>query len=65
MAGLEELWSRFSLTKNEEGGVEVAHSKEVEIHCLAGKFFTKCTMNIDVVARTFKPLWKLAGELKI
>ena len=65
MAGLEELWSRFSLTEEEEGGAEVAHSEEVEVHRLAGKFFTKQTLNADVVARTFKPLWKPADELKI
>ena len=65
MAGLEELWSQFSLTKDEEGGVEVAHQDEVVIHCLAGKFFTKHVLNVDVVVRTFKPLWKPIGELKI
>ena len=65
MAGLEELWSRFSLIEDEEGGAEVAHSEEVEVHHLASKFFTKRTLNANVVARTFKPLWKPAGELKI
>ena len=65
MAGLEELWSRFSLTKEEEGGAGVTHSEEVEVHRLAGKFFTKQNLNADAVARTFKPLWKPAGELKI
>ena len=65
MAGLEELWSRFSLTEEEEGGAEVAHVEEVEVHRLAGKFLTKRTLNADAVARTFKPLWKPAGELKI
>ena len=65
MAGLEELWSRFSLTEDEEGEAEVAHLEEVEVHRLAGKFFTKRTLNADVVACTFKPLWKPAGELKI
>ena len=32
MAGLEELWSRFSLTEEEEGGAEVARVEEVEVH---------------------------------
>lgn len=65
MVGLEELWSRFSLIKDEEGGAEVAHQEEVIIHRLAGKFFTKQVLNVDVVACTFKPLWKPTGELKI
>ncbi|KAL0015774.1 hypothetical protein SO802_002843 [Lithocarpus litseifolius] len=65
MAGLEELWSRFFLTEEEEGRAEVTNQDEVVIHCLAGKFFTKRVLNVDAVARTFKPLWKPAGELKI
>ena len=32
---------------------------------MAGKFFTKRTLNIDAVACTFKLLWKPASELKI
>lgn len=65
MAGLEELWSRFSLAEDEKGGAEVDHQEEVIIHRLAGKFFTKRVLNVDAVARTFKPLWKPTGELKI
>lgn len=65
MARLEELWSQFSLTEEEEGGVEVSHQEEAVIHRLAGKYFTKRVLNVDVVAHTFKPLWKLGGEPKI
>ena len=43
----------------------MARQDEVVIHRLACKFFTKRVLNVDVVARTFKPLWKLASELKI
>lgn len=32
---------------------------------MASKFFTKRVLNVDVVALTFKPLWKPSGELKI
>nr|POF26723.1 hypothetical protein CFP56_71386 [Quercus suber] len=36
MAGLGELWSRFSLTEEEEGGAEVSHQVETVIHRLIG-----------------------------
>ena len=32
---------------------------------MAGHFFTKWVLNVEAVGRTFKPLWKLIGELKI
>ena len=32
MAGLDELWSWFSLTEEEEGGAEVTHKVEAMIH---------------------------------
>ena len=65
MAGLEDMWSRFSLTEEEEGGADVPRQGGNVIHRLAGKFFTKRVVNAEAVARTFKPLWKLIGELKI
>ncbi|XP_050281590.1 uncharacterized protein LOC126722475 [Quercus robur] len=65
MAGLEDMWAHFTLTEEEEGGADIPNKEDVEVHQLAGKFFTKRTLNVDAVARTFKPLWKPAGELKI
>nr|POF22461.1 hypothetical protein CFP56_49785 [Quercus suber] len=65
MAGLEEMWARFSLSKEEERGADVDGQEESIIHHLVGKFFTKRVVNIDAVAYTFKPLWKPRGELKI
>ena len=65
MAGLEEMWARFSLSEEEERGADVDGQEETIIHRLAGKFFTKRVLNVDAVARTFKPLWKPIGELKI
>lgn len=59
------LWSRFSLTEKEEVGAEVSKQNDKEIHKLAGRFFTKWVLNVEAVGRTFKPLWKLIGELKI
>ena len=65
MEGLEGMWSRFSLSEEEEGGAEVSKQTEKEIHRLVGRFFTKRVLNVEAVGRTFKPLWKLIGEVKI
>ena len=52
-------------SKKEVHGADVPSNRESSIHCLASKFLTKRIINAEVVARTFKPLWKLVGELKI
>ena len=65
MASLENLWSRFTLDDEEEYGAEVPKPVEAPVHRLAGRFFTKRTLNVESIARTFKPLWKPTGELKL
>ena len=64
MARLDDLWARFSLMEEEEGGAEVPNQEAV-VHRLASRFFTKRVLNMDVVARAFKPLLNLVGKLKI
>ena len=65
MAGLEDLWAKFSLTEDEEGDADVPNQEAMGVHYLARKFFTKRVLNVEAVARTFKPLWRPVGELKI
>ena len=63
MANIDDLWARFSLTEEEEQGADVPRKKDVAIVRLAAKFFTKRVVNAEAVGRTFKPLWKLIGEM--
>ena len=65
MDGLENMWSCFSLNEEEESGAEVSKDDVKEINRLVGWFFTKWVLNVEAVGRTFKPLWKLKGEVKI
>ena len=65
MATLDDLWARFTLSEEEVQGAEVPSSKEASVYRLAGKFLTKRIVNAEAVARTFKPLWKPHGGLKI
>lgn len=65
MARLDEMWARFSLSKEKERGAKVTRQEEVIIHRLADKFLIKWVLNVDAMSCTFKPLWKPTGELKI
>ena len=51
------------MTEEEEQGADVPRKKEVTIVRLAANFFTKRVVNAEAVGRTFKPLWKLIGEM--
>ena len=52
MAGLDEMWARFSLFEEEERGAEVSQQRALIVHRLASKFLTKRVLNVNVVART-------------
>ena len=65
MGSLDDMWSRFTLLEEEVQGADVPSNRETSIHCLASKFLTKRIVKAEAIARTFKPLWKLVGELKI
>ena len=45
MASIDDLRSRFSLTEEEEQGVDVPCNGEVRIHHLAARIFTKRVAN--------------------
>ena len=49
MVGLDDLWSWFSLTEEEEGGAEIPRQEAGVIHRLDGRFFTKVVVNVDSV----------------
>lgn len=65
MACLDDMWARFSVTEEEEGSAEIPKEEEELIHRLVGRFYTKRVMNVDVVARTFKPLWRMLVNLRL
>ena len=58
MEPLEEMWKRFSLSDKEGFDVDLAHTTQQSENILVAKFLTPRVLNIDLIARTFKPLWK-------
>ena len=58
MDSIENMWQRFSLSDKEGLDVDLARTFQQPKHILVAKFLTTRLLNIDFVARTFKPLWK-------
>jgi hypothetical protein len=58
MESLENMWKNFSLSDKEGLNMDLANTLQQPESILAAKFLTSRVLNMDVVARTFKPLWK-------
>jgi hypothetical protein len=58
MESLEGLWEKFSLSDMEGNTVDLHSTPDQPKTFLAAKFLTRRTLNVEAVARTFKPLWR-------
>ena len=54
-----------SLSNKEGKKVVLSKGKQIQEFVLAAKFFTKRTVNIDAVAKTFRPLWRVRQNFNI
>ena len=65
--GMEDLtrsWQKLSLTNKEGVNVDLTENKRLNSFALAAKFFTWRSLNVDAVARTFRPLWRTKGSFQ-
>lgn len=58
MHSIEDMWKHFSLFDKEGFDVDLVHTSQQSENILVAKFLTTHVLNINFVARTFKPLWK-------
>ena len=58
MESIEDMWKNFSLSDKEGLNVDLVNTSQQSENILAAKFLTSRVLNMDAVARTFKPLWK-------
>uniref|UniRef100_A0A7N2MTA1 DUF4283 domain-containing protein n=1 Tax=Quercus lobata TaxID=97700 RepID=A0A7N2MTA1_QUELO len=65
MESLKGLWEKFSLLDDEENGMECIEKAVAANFILAAKFLTKRIVNVESVARTFRPLWRSEKDFQI
>ncbi len=58
MESLEDLWEKFSLSEMESNMVDLLSTPDQPKSYLAARFLTRRILNVESVARTFKPLWR-------
>ena len=50
-------WKSISLAEMEDSKVDLTRDKKKTGTVLAAKFFTHRNVNVEAVARTFRPIW--------
>jgi hypothetical protein len=58
MDDVSGLWERFFFTDKEDVSFEFGPADEVDLFFLAARFMTSRVINIELVVRTFTPLWR-------
>ena len=51
-------WKKLSLLEAEGKKHDLSKEKRTAEYVLAAKFFTRRSINVEAVARTFRPLWR-------
>ena len=65
MESLEGLWKKLSLLDEEETGIACPKKVKPNIFTLATKFLTKRVVNVESMARMFRPLWRSEKDVQI
>ena len=65
MDDIDGLWKWFSLQDQEDDKFDLSFMAQQDKPTLAARFFTRRTINVEVVARTFKPLWQTKSSFSL
>nr|XP_023889748.1 uncharacterized protein LOC112001798 [Quercus suber] len=65
MEDLAQRWKKMSLSVDEGNKVDLTAKKKAGEHVLAAKFMTHRNVNLEAVARTFRPLWRTRGSFEV
>ena len=64
MEDLTLKWNKLSLSQKEGKHVVLSKNKQVQEFVLAAKFLTRRNINIDAIAKMFRPLWSHSFNIR-
>lgn len=65
MEDLAKDWKKLSLSTKEDDKFDLSKNKKIQNYVLVAKFFTRRSVNIEVVAKTFRPPWRTRGKFEV
>ena len=65
MEDLAEKWNSFSLSEREKTGFVLQRDQQTGEFMLAAQFLTPRFLNMEIMARTLKQLWRSTNGFKI
>ena len=65
MEEITQNWRKLSLSEEEGRNIDLSKNKREGSLVLAARFLTRRTVNIEVVARTFHPLWRTRRDFEV
>ena len=65
MEELTKSWSCLTLSDVEGSQVSIIEEEAVFEFVLAVKFLTKRALNVEVIAKTFTPIWRLKNGFRV
>ncbi|XP_075636519.1 uncharacterized protein LOC142608713 [Castanea sativa] len=65
MDNLAQSWKKLTLSDREGPGCSLTSDHCITEFSIAAKFLTKRAINVEVIARTFTPLWRAKNGFKI
>ena len=65
MEDLANSWRNLSLSEKEGDKLDLKNKKKGQNFVLATKFFTRRSLNVEAVAKTFRPLWRIRDNFEV
>ena len=65
MDDLAQSWNRLTLSDREGLGCCLLDDEKAENFSIATKFLTRRAINMEIIAKTFTPLWRARNGFKI